>query len=137
MLVKSELIGIRDSNPGDINFILATWLRGLKYGNDWFQMIDPDIYFSIYQSAIEAILAKPNITVKVACLKDDPEVVVGYAVYANQRLDWVFVKKAWRGIGIAKSLIPDDIKTVSHITAVGKKILHKHQGVKFNPFSFN
>ena len=134
---KNDLVAVRDFQPNDKNFILATWLRGLKYGNDWFNAIDPGIYFVVYQAAIERLLGNPNISVKVACLKEDPEVVLGYAVYSGARLDWVFVKKAWRGVGIAKGLVPTGITCVSHLTTVGRSILKKREGIIFNPFSIN
>src|ERR1700744_4453926 len=110
---KSDLVTVRDLQDGDRNFILATWLRGLRYGNDWFGAIESEVYFKVYQGVIETILNDPRVTVKIACLKEDPEVVLGYAIYSGNRLDWVFVKKMWRGIGIAKSLIPAAITVVS------------------------
>lgn len=137
MTTKSELITIRDAESGDINFILATWLRGLKYGNDWFQMIDPEAYFLVYQKVIEAILQRPDTVVKVACLVEDRDVLIGYSVYAGDRLDWLFVKKNWRNIGVARSLVPENINVITHLTAVGKTILRKHPTVKFNPFAVN
>lgn len=134
---KKDLIAIRDFQEADKDFIFATWLRGLRYGNSWFELIDSVIYYKVYHDAIDFILNNPKITIKVACLKDDPEVILGYTVYKGPRLDWVFVKKAWRKIGIAKSLIPKDISSVTHITNVGLSILKKHKNVRFNPFDIN
>lgn len=133
-LNKADLVATRPANANDKNFIFATWLRGLKYGNDWFNEIESTTYFSVYHKVLETILAKPETLVTVSCLRDDPEVVLGYSVHATGRLHWIFVKKAWRSIGIAKSLIPDNIKTVTHLTTVGKSILKKYPEVKFNPF---
>ncbi len=137
MLQKNDLVTLRDFQPADKNFILSTWLKGLRYGNDWFEAIESKIYFEFYHNVIEIILSRPDTVVKVACLKDDPEVILGYSVYAGNRLDWIFVKKAWRSIGIAKSLVPESITIVSHLTTVGKSILRKRPGVLFNPFSLN
>lgn len=132
---KSALVAVRNAVPGDKNFIMATWLKGLKHGNDWFNAIDQEVYFNTYNKIIEAILDSPGVQIKVACLKEDPDVILGYSVFAADRLDWVFCKKIWRGIGIARSLVPESIKTVSHLTVVGKSILRKRDGIKFNPFS--
>lgn len=134
---KNNLVGIREGVEADRNFILATWLRGLRYGNEWFELIPKDVYFEFYQKVIETILSRPETSVKVACLKDDGDVILGYAVYSGNRLDWTFVKKEWRSIGIAKSLIPKEITTVSHITALGKSILRKHPELHFNPFALS
>lgn len=131
---KKDLITTRDGTPEDHGFIFATWLRGLRYGNSWFELIESVVYFKVYHDLIENILGRPHITIKVACLKEDPEVILGYSVYSGTKLEWVFVKKAWRSIGIAKSLVPADTKVVTHMTNVGLSILKKHKNVVFNPF---
>lgn len=132
---KKDLVTVRDFVPGDLNFILSTWLRGLKYGNDLFNDIPSDIYFPNYKMIVEAMLAKPHTEIKVSCLVEDPEVILGYSVYHASVLDWVFVKRAWRGIGIARSLVPSTITAVSHLTKSGRSILQRRQGIIFNPFA--
>lgn len=134
-LDRNSLISIRPSEPGDHNFILATWLRGLKYGNDWFDAIDSETYFRVYGAFIEKIIGDKNSTVSVACLKDDPDVILGYSVTTGKSLVWVFIKKSWRNIGIAKSLVPKTIEKVTHLTSVGRSILRKNPDVKFDPFN--
>ena len=136
MLDKNDLVMIRDAIPEDKNFIFATWLKGLRFGNDWYGLIDSKVYFRVYHDLIEVLLAKPNTTVKVACLKEDPRVLLGYSVYSSTRLDWVHLKKAWRGIGLAKDLVPNNIASVSHLTSVGRSILKKYDKVIFDPFTF-
>lgn len=136
MLEKGDLVTIRDLLPEDKNFIFATWLKGLRFGNDWYGLIDSKIYFRVYHEVIEGLMSRPNITVKVACLKEDPKVLLGYAVYSGPRLDWVHIKRSWRGIGLARDLIPTSITTVSHLTAAGRSILKKHEGIVFDPFTF-
>lgn len=135
MLQKKDLITIRPATLGDKNFIFATWLRGLRHGNDWFQSIDSDIFFKNYHLAIEHIIARPTTNVAVACLRDEPEVILGYSVFDKDRLHWVFVKKSWRNIGIARSLTPTTITSVTHLTKVGKSLLSKLPNVVFNPFN--
>lgn len=131
---KTDLIATRDATPADSGFIFATWLRGLRYGNSWFELIESVVYFKVYHDFIESILNRPTTVIKIACLKDDPEVILGYSVYSGTSLHWVFVKKAWRSIGIARSLVPTNTTTVTHMTNVGLSILKKHKNVIFNPF---
>lgn len=137
MLNKNELVTVRDYKPEDKNFIMSTWLKGLRYGNDWFEAIDSKIYFEFYNKVLEVILSRPDTVVRVSCLIEDPEVILGYSVYSPTLIHWVFVKRAWRSIGLAKSLVPEDIKTVSHLTTVGKSIIRKRPGMTFNPFALN
>lgn len=135
MIDKKDLISFRSFHPGDYNFIVSTWLIGLRHGNDWFSEIRKDAYYEYYHAVITAMLKKPNMIVSVACLKDDPEVILGYSVHHDNVLDWVHVKGAWRHIGIAKGLVPTNTKEVSHLTRAGREILKKHKGVTFNPFA--
>lgn len=128
-----EKINIRPVVTDDVSFIYATWLRGLYHGNSWFREIDPGAYFKTYHSVLEFILFKrKDVKCSVAVLKEDPNIILGYCVTEPTILHWIFVKKPWRKMGIAKALLPEDIKTVTHLTKVGKAIKPKEWG--FNPF---
>lgn len=131
---KKDLIDIRDAIEDDLSFIFSTWLKGLRYGNDWFELIESSAYYENYHKTIQKILASDSTTVKIACLKESPGVILGYSVYRNSILDYVFVKKAWRKIGIAKSLVPEKITTVTQMTNTGRQLLNKYPGTVFNPF---
>lgn len=121
--------------PEDKNFILATWLRGLYYGDSVFSNMRKSTFMSSYHAVIEHLLTKNANSIKVACLKDDPSVILGYAVLAQNdtTLHWAFTKKGWRSIGIIKDLLPNSIKYVTHLTKVGNSIV-KSKGWEFNPF---
>jgi len=128
---------IRDATPADKNFIYASWLRGLYYGDSWFKEIPKSIFMEAYHSVLETILENPTTQVKVACLHDDPEVILGYAVLGTEgrRVHWVFVKKAWRTIGIAKKLVPEKVDVATHLTRVGMSLMKKRPNMIFNPFA--
>ncbi len=126
---------IRDFIPSDKSFILATWLRGLYYGDTFWREINKSVFMKNYHAFLERFITSPTVRIRVACLKDDPEVVLGYAVL-NTNLDaihWVFTKAAWRKLGIAKALIPPTSTNVTHLTKVGKIIKDKYK-LEFNPF---
>lgn len=132
-VTKTELIAFRSIDLLDIPFIMSTWLRGLRYGNPWFHLIEKNVYYKVYKAVIESILSKETTSVTIACLKDDPEVILGFCVYDGPRLHWVHVKQAWRNIGIARALVPSKISVVSHLTEVGKSLMLKNK-LSFNPF---
>lgn len=126
------LIGFRHGLLDDKNFILATWLKGLYHGNSWFKQIDPVIFTQKYQVTLFSILNQPNTEVMVAVLKDEPSVILGYSVFSDNTLHWVFVKKSWRRVGIAKALVPALSDTCTHLTALGRSL--KPKNMKFDPF---
>lgn len=131
------LYNVRDATSGDMSFILATFLRGLYYGDSWFSLIPKDIFMDHYKVYAKTFITSPNTTVKVACLPEDPDVILGYSIMSNDftRLDWVYVKKDWRNKGIGRSLVPQYLTTVTHLSELGKKLLPKFEHCVFNPFA--
>lgn len=127
-----DMVIVRDATPDDKAFIYATFLRGLYYGNPWFTAINKDSFMATYHKVIDNLLAKPSTKIKIACIKDDPEVILGYSISEPHTLHWMFVKQAWRRLGLAKQLLPDDIKIVTHLTTIGEKLKPKEW--QFDPF---
>jgi hypothetical protein len=134
-MMKDDLIAIRPTVESDKNFIMATILRGLYYGETWFAEIPKPTFMLHYHKVIEFLLNKDTTEVRIACLKDDPEIIVGYAILSPNinTSHFVFVKKAWRGIGIANSLVPSNTKFATHLTKTGLSIIRK-KNIDFNPF---
>lgn len=138
-MLKADLIAIRSSTENDKSFIFATMLRGLYYGESWFSAIPKKIFMDNYHAFLERFYAQPKVSVVVACMKDDPEIILGYSIMHQNTpgefiLDYVFVKPAWRKIGIAKSLIPKNVVAFTHLTKVGRALKSKIEPAVFNPF---
>jgi len=131
---KKDLIAIRDFHPNDTNFIYDTWLNSLRYGNQVFGLIDTVRYYEVYRAIITHILKDAQ--VKVACLKEDDQIILGYSVTdKDSKVHWVYVKELWRKLGIAKDLLPKTIKTITHLTVVGQAIWKKsYKEAIFDPF---
>lgn len=137
----SDVYRLRAYKPEDHAFIMSTFLRGLYYGDSWFSQIDKNCFMSNYKHVVEALVRKASVI--VACLIEDEDVILGYSIVSKdgKTLHWVFVKQGpskeetWRWKGIGKSLIPPNIDTVTHLTALGKSLMSKLPGVKFNPFA--
>lgn len=130
MQATSNTIQIRDVREEDLPLIYSTWLLGLYHGCEWFGRIKKDSFFKNYKRALEGLL--PRCQIKVAALADDPDVILGYVCFRGESLDWIFVKKAWRKMGIAKSLLPAGITNCTHLTKVGRSLKPKEW--TFDPF---
>lgn len=130
------LFDIRNGNEKDKNFILATFLRGLYYGESFFSQVPKDIFMDKYKHVARALVDAPGVTIKIACLPEDQDVILGYSIVSNdsKTVYWCFVKKAWRERGIAKSLLPKEPEYVAHLTALGESLLCKISNPKLNPF---
>lgn len=133
------LYTIRDGIDQDKNFILATFLRGIYYGDSWFSEIPKDIFMNTYKNVIGNLVNNPTTIIKVACLVEDPNVILGYSVLSAEYscIEFVYVKSAWRKRGIARSLLPQHPTTVTHLTGLGRVLIKKFSNVIFNPFAIN
>lgn len=131
----AELLLVRSASQDDLPFFYSTWLKGLRWGNPMFELIEQEKYFKNYTKVIDMLLERPNTEVRVAVLKDDPEIILGYSIFEEGRLHWVHVKKAWRRMGIAKMLVPETCTEFSHVTETGKRIIDRSdRKMTFNPF---
>lgn len=93
----------------DNPFIYSTWRNSLYYD----KKRDSSRSSEFYQAAnkvIRGILA--NALVKVACLEDDPDHIVGYSVMQDGHVHFVYVKIDYRGSGIA-TILTRGLKTVA------------------------
>jgi GNAT superfamily N-acetyltransferase len=133
-----DICTIRSYTGDDLSFIMNSWLNGLKQGCEYFRLIDKDPYFDIYGKILSQIIEKPATYIKIACLKEDPSIIVGYSVTELRPgmliLHWVYVKPDWRDNGLARKLIPENITHATHLTKTGRALLKKNEQVKFNPF---
>ncbi len=133
----NSLYIVRDAKPEDQNFILASFLNGIYYGNTLFNMIPKAIFMENYKEiANELYRNQLKTVVKVACLKDDEDVILGYSILSADYLTihWVYVKEKFRHQGIGKSLVPLYPISVSHLTKLGIELLKKLPNTFYNPF---
>jgi hypothetical protein len=138
------LFTVRSYVPEDKAFIMATFLRGLYYGfkdkqnqsDSWFGLIPKNIFMANYKNVIENLIASPKTLVLVACLKSDPDFIVGYSVVSSDfsTVHWVHVKNTERRSGVARMLLPSNPTAVSHLSRLGLDLLPKLNSPIFNPF---
>lgn len=133
-LSQTNVYSIRDKDLSDEAFIIVSFLKALYYGKTWYSKIPKDIFMDNYKHIAKILFDKG--TIKVACLKEDPSIIIGFAILSgnNEILHFVYVRKNWRNIGVAKSLIPSTIKAVTHLTPTGESLLPKLTNAVFNPF---
>jgi hypothetical protein len=117
------------------NMILAKWLRTLRFGNDFFRLIESNAYFETYQKYIKAIIGRPQCVVRLAVLSDAPDVCLGFSVSEPDTLHYVWCHKDNRKIGVASALMQFPFSVITHLTSAGMGIWHKKfPAAKFNPF---
>lgn len=130
------LYDIRGMIESDKNFILSTFLRGVYYGSSWYNLIPKDLFMKHYKALADFLVTSPNCVVLVACLKDDPETIIGYSVLSEdaKSILWVYVKQKWRYKKVGTSLLPPDPLYAMHVTDMAVPLLRKYPNLVFNPF---
>lgn len=119
--------------PEFTNVIIAPFINSLRYGNDLFKLVDQDSYYKAYSKYIGLLLMRPKSVIKLALLND--KTVLGWSLYEDEILHYVWVKKEVRRQGIARALLPMKFTSISHITNKGLNIwVNKFPEVRFNPF---
>jgi GNAT superfamily N-acetyltransferase len=99
-------IKIRQVVPGDLPYIMSTWLRDLRDADGG--PLPDDLFFQAHRALIERVLSDPKTTALVACAADDPTEIWGYVVAEpNEVCWWVQTRKALRGRGLARRLLTE------------------------------
>lgn len=128
-----EIDGKQIFEKNYLNAIRAPFLNTLRSGNDWFKLIDKDSYFPTYSKFIEALLLRSKTKVKLAELRD--KTILGWCMYEDKTVHYIWVKSELRRQGIGQALLPKEFDKVSHLTNRALRLWVNHYPeVKFDPF---
>ena len=136
-------ISYRPMSQKDNGFLYSTWLKSYRQ-MPYAQNMSNDTFFHHHKQVIEKILAKPNTTVTVICEDTDPDHIYGYSVietYGDASIiHYVYVKHAYRKLGLAKALLQANIPLLGQkLTFVSHESRH-HQvfkgkfSLEYNPY---
>lgn len=128
-LSKENVLSFRPRKGEDTNFIINTWWNNLYSNVRWIAGFMDREKFGKYHDILVHIMNKSEVV--VCCLKEDPDVIIGYSVFEKTDQDtilhWVFVRNDWQRKGIARDLVPSGITIATHLTKTGERILEKRQ----------
>ena len=119
-----------------MNWILSRWMRSYRHGNAYLKLASSDSYFAAYDYYIRfGLLNRPSSVVRLAVLNDDKDILLGFSVARGDVLDYVYVQKDFRRLGIARKLIPFEVKTFTHLTRIAMRLWStKLPKAIFDPF---
>lgn len=128
--VAGNLFTIRQPKAEDLGFIFQTFIEGMYHGNSWIpEHISKENFWQLYRGVLDGLFRSPGVGCWVLCLHDDPDTIIGYLVCSAQAVHWVYVKKNFRGFGLARRLFThggfakDRPALVSHMADAAKKYL--------------
>lgn len=94
---------VRDAEPDDHSFLFSTYLRNNWYSKTQTTTLKKATWMGLQHRRLEKVLEDQ--TVKVACLSEDPDTIIGYC-FKDGKEPFTYVKLAWRApnLNIAKIL---------------------------------
>lgn len=104
---------IRSYVSDDLHYIADSWSKTLHLAMP-FCYIPRDLYFNRQLQLIRSIIAHPSVLTLVACLAEDPSIIIGYLVYefvgASSQLKtlvvhWAETKSAFRRQHVLTTLL--------------------------------
>lgn len=72
--------------------------------------------------------------VLVAYFEDVPDEILGWSCFRGDTLFYVYVKGSYRRNGIAKGLVPSEVKYYTHATDTVGGLFMKSLGIEYNPY---
>lgn len=119
--IKTVVVRAYDEDV-DAPLVFSTWRDALWFEQERDEAESIQFYRAVNKK-IRFLLAMPDTKIKIACLKDDPDIIIGYSVVNKDNVIWTYVKFDYRRKGIA-NLLCKGLKSVSFpLTRIGEKIV--------------
>jgi len=96
-------IKYRPHKETDLNFIFSTLLKSYRYSNPQARVIDKKTYYENGSKEWACCLHNGG-KIIVACADDDEDLIIGFAIYSDRALHYIYVKAAFRRAKIGYSL---------------------------------
>lgn len=128
---KKDLWDVRPATPEDIPFIYSSWLKSFKHDSQLGKSMRSSVFFENYREIIDSILSRSE--VMIACLAEDPFVILGYLVFSDRVVHYAFVKEVFRGKGILTTLTNNIPTFLSYTHKTFSLQEHKLTSMQYNP----
>ena len=103
-MTTEEAVLLREFAPGDLAYMMSTWLRDLRDADP--SPLPDDVFFPAARTLVERLLGDPQVRCTVAAAADVPDEILGYVVaIPKELLIWTHVRKGLRRRGLAKLLL--------------------------------
>lgn len=134
-------VNIRPIEEDDYAFVYSTWLRSYRFNSVFTRKLTNKVYYEWHHKAIERIFGRGGFCI-IACDTSDKNVVFGYIVgertSSGDIIHFIYVKKAFRKLGIMAKLL-DSVGfkggLFTHYTEFCDEYLKSHEGIwTYNPY---
>lgn len=135
MTQLGDALKLRSALGSDLNFIFDTFRESMRMDSSLGRSCKASIFKREFNRVIDHLLEKAKTT--IACMVEDENVILGYLIWEPSIIHYCFVKRAFRGMGIAKELVQSsnlssDIQCAFK-TRSSKEIFNKYPSLIHNP----
>ena len=137
-------VAIRRATPGDLPYLLSTWLNHYKEHSYFALRIKRRIFFERHHQVISNILSRPGTEVLVVHSTEDPEVNFGFLVSEVQAdhehvIHFAFVQKKLRRLGLCRKMMREmqldwDACLFTHWTYTASDLVRRFPGLTYDPY---
>lgn len=126
-------IDLRKLTPSDQNFVAASWFECYWKLHARNTPIHYDTYKVGQDKVINRVINGGQIIVAYA--RNVPDEIAGYVAFDKDVLHFLYVKKAYRHLGIGSGLISPNFKRYSHDTGKRWQEFAKKKGLIYDPYA--
>lgn len=142
--IPEHHVSYRPMTADDEAFVYASWLRSVRNESPAYAMVMDAVFFPAHHVMVERCFESSEVI--MACLVDDPSVLIGFACGVSSPrpsgavLHYVYVKSAFRRMGIAAAMLkalridPSEGCTVTHWTRFCTQIRQRIPLAVYNPY---
>lgn len=125
----------RSPNGDDLPFIHDSWGSSYYRGSAAYRLLTPDEFHSFHRPLRERFFNRKNTKIVICSPEEDPWLILGWiaveSIPSAYLLQYIYVKSAFKGQGIAAKLIKLAIPTqpvvYTHLTERASRIISKKQ----------
>lgn len=129
---------MRDAQPTDLGFIVRGWVREMRHA-PWTRYVPNHVYTPTMHELVHRILGPSSVT--IACDRENAELLLGCIVHERPMVHWLYVKGAYRGLGIGRALLfsvfggkPDQVIATQASKLFDDGALIERYGVLYSPY---
>lgn len=112
---------LRPVRHDDFAYIFSTIMPSVWLGNPFFKKIKRNIFLPHYRVVIDSIIENPKTQILIAAFNEDDSLILGYSIFQDDTLHYVYVKGAYRNRKIATLLLENfKFNKVTHYTNQGE-----------------
>lgn len=129
---------VRRADADDAAFVFSYWLRDYYERSAFAKGMSKDLFMRFHHLLLERVIARSTIWLAVDIV--DPTVIFGFICTEGDTLHYLYTKRRFRGLGIARRLLAEagmaeGPKTFTHLTDTMVGLRRKWPLAEYNPYA--